>query len=125
MIGKTAAEHTQGMWFECIPCPYAKYGCGFNAKRMTMKFEIAKITTFMKIIPHEKYPLYILYTVYANASARKSATPRIVQVRSVLVLVASVGIVLDEAEVVDNRLVLSGASLCFKRRKLIAGKSEN
>ena len=38
-------------------------GCGFNANRAPRNFfhEIAKITTFTKILPLEKYPLYGIY----------------------------------------------------------------
>ena len=39
---------------------FKRDGCGFNANRAPRNFfhEIAKITTFTKILPLEKYPLY-------------------------------------------------------------------
>ena len=59
MIGKTAAEHASVR----IPRARAQNGCGFNANRAPRNFfhEIAKITTFTKILPLEKYPLYGIY----------------------------------------------------------------
>ena len=56
---------------------------------------------------------------YANARARKLATPRVVAVTR-----GAQFSFWAKLKVVDNRWVPSGASLCVKWRKLTAGKSE-
>ena len=61
--GCTSIGSTQWVWFERkprrVPRARAQNGFGFNANRAPRNFfhEIAKITTFTKILPLEKYPL--------------------------------------------------------------------
>ena len=81
--------------------------------------------------PQHKCVISCVDCTMPNALSWKLATPRVVAVLNAWCsqfslqhgLAVSVGIVWAKLNVVDNRCIPSGASLCVKQRKLTAGKS--